>query len=161
MKRFLDIGQLAGVFLTAAGLFYTATQIQDSSNLASAEIGLRFDDRFTQPAMLGIADAIEMSPQQPILIANNGTYSDDQLEEFLGDYDTLYYLHKQELINDPIMYDLFCTDVQYAYRDTEITQFLKRDRATPGTATDFIGFDKLASLCSSWEKSGKAKFLEE
>ncbi|HSZ75508.1 MAG TPA: hypothetical protein VK779_11860 [Rhizomicrobium sp.] len=168
IKPLLDIIQVVGVIIAACGLYYagrqlsdTATQLSQSSDLASAQIGLRFDDRLKKPDMVGIEDAVEAVPQLKILISHGGKYNEDQLEQFIGDYDTIYYLHKQGLINDPLAYDLFCTDIEDAFHDPEVSSYLKEDRVNQGSATDYVGFDKMAALCLGWDKSGKARFLEE
>jgi len=160
-ERAINVAQVVAIFAAAGGLYYNARQIELSSNLASAEIGLRFDDRMYKANMIGIRDAISSTPPHPILVAHTGNFSEDDLDQFLGNFDTLYYIHKESLINDVILYDVFCGDLEDAFQDAEVTQYLKEQRKIPGNTSDDVGFDKLAQICLTWEKTGMGKHLED
>jgi hypothetical protein len=160
--RLIDVIQAAGVFLAVGGLVYTAIEVRNSRDATSAEIGLRFDDRFLQRDMVNIRDAVESNPPDPILKDHHGISTDDQLEQFLGYYDELYYLRKQGSINDLMMWDLFCSDIDDAYGDPEVTTYLREYRSgSPRSKADFMGFDHLAQICMSWDKNGYGKSLDE
>jgi hypothetical protein len=157
----LEATQAVGIVFAAIGLFYAAEQFRESSNATSAEIGLRFDDRFRQPEMIKIESAVESVPTEPILPEHHGLSSEDQLEQYIANYDALYYLYKQGLVNDLMMWDLFCSDLMDAYSDKEVRTYLTDYRSTPRSRDDYLGFDKLAAICISWNKNGRGNLLDE
>ena len=156
----LSVIQAVGVLAAGIGLILTANQLRLSRLSESASIGIQFDDRLSQPDMLRISDAVESIPPAPIL-SPKGSTSEDQLDEFLGDYDTIYYLHEEGLINNQMLDDLFCVDPEDGIKDPEIIGYLQQDRAQPASALDYIGFDKLASICNALDNSPDAKALWE
>ena len=159
VKPGLDLIQAIGVFLAGIGLILTAFQLGLQVKSESATLGFQFDDRLSKPVMIQIADAIESTPQLPIL-APTGKVSGDDLYDYLGNFDSIYYLHKEGLIDDQMIDDLFCADAELAFDDPEIKAFLNADR-TPGNKDDYIGFDKLAAYCVQLDHSGQTKVLDQ
>jgi hypothetical protein len=151
---------VVATLLTAAALLFTGIQIRDSHREESARFALQFDDRMNKPELVAIIDAAYTDPAPKILISNGGKTTDDQLEELLGDYDTLYYLHQDDLVSDKLLYDVFCSDIEAVNGNAEVRQYIKDDRkGSANDADDYIGFDRLAATCSTWNRNGRGHAL--
>lgn len=158
-KPWAEAIQAGGVLLVGVGLVLTANQIGDARKVESANVGLQFDDRLTSPVATEILDAAETVPPEKILKEHGGKSTDIQLEGVFGDYDTLYYLHKEHLINDELSYDIFCYDLEALHANTEALKYLAAERRLAHDATIYNGFDKLAVICSQWDASGRGRAL--
>jgi hypothetical protein len=158
-KPIVELVQAVGILLAGIGLILTAIQIQDARKVESAEIGLKFAKRLSTPSAIDIIDAAEAVPMQYILTDKGGKSSDDQLEAVLGDYDTLYYLRQEGLINERLSYNMFCFDLEHLYDDKEVTSYLADARRTTNDQSIYAGFDRLTAICKQWEKSGRGRAL--
>ena len=158
-KPALAVLQAVGVFIAGIGLLLTALQLHDNRQVESASVGLQFDDRLTKPSAIAIIDAAESLPPVPILKEHGGQSTDDELEMMLGNYDTLYYLREERLINDQMTYDLFCFDLSGMYANAEVSAYLKQERQDAKDSAIYIGFDRMAATCAQWDKSGKGPRL--
>jgi hypothetical protein len=156
-ERALKIIQTAGVLLASIGLFMTWHQLQLAQRSESASLGLQFDERINKGINLEISDAIQ-TPSK-LLEKNGGKFTERQLEDYLGQYDTLYYLYAQGLINEQMTYNLFAFDVALAHQNQEVQDYLQKVRTEAKDVTLYVGFDKLAQVIKSWNADGTAKQL--
>ncbi|WP_316190370.1 hypothetical protein [Bradyrhizobium sp. SZCCHNS2096] len=156
--RVLRVAQATGVGLAALGLLMTSHQLRLAQLSESATLGLQFDQRINTGVNFQINSAIESSSH--LLKTSGGKFTESQLEDYLGQYDTLYYLYRQDLINERMIYNLFAFDVALAHKNQEITGFLKKVRSDNRDLALFVGFDKLADLVESWSADSSAKKLE-
>jgi hypothetical protein len=153
--------QAVGVFIAGVGVLLAAIQLHDNRQVESASLGLQFDDRLSNPSTIAIIDASESFPPLAILKEHGGHSTDDELESMLGIYDTLYYLHEDRLINDQMSYDLFCFDLKAVYGNPEVSTYLKQERREANDSSIYIGFDRVAAVCTQWDKSGRGSRLAQ
>jgi hypothetical protein len=134
-------------------------QRNDAQKVSSANLAFQFDQKLNQGIELQISDAIEASGT-PIL-QPKGKFSQDQLEQWLGDYDTIGELYAEGLINDRIAYDLFSYDALLAYQNPEITNYLKTMRNGEHDQTLYDKFDYFAKVFLNRENFGTTKPLDQ
>lgn len=156
--RLLRVVQAGGVAFAAVGLLMTSHQLRLAQLSESATLGLQFDQRINTGVNFEINSAIESSSH--LLKTSGGKFTESQIENYLGQYDTLYYLYRQDLINEQMIYNLFAFDVALAHKNQEIMGFLKRVRSGNRDPALFVGFDKLADLVESWSAGSSARRLE-
>jgi hypothetical protein len=157
VERGLKVFETAGVLLVGIGLVMTSHQLELAQLSESASLGLQFDERINTGTNLEIKSAIDTSSK--LLKKNGGKFTEGQLEAYLGQYDTLYYLYVQRLINEQMTYNLFEYDVGLANQNQEIQDYLQKVRTESKDAALFVGFDKLAQIIKSWNTTGRAKQL--
>ena len=158
-KPTIDVIQTIGIVAGGIGLFYTAAQVHDSRQVQSATFGLQFDERLSKPNLLAIVDAVEDDHPQLILSEHGGASQDDDLEALLGDYDTLYSLWEEKLINNQMIYNLFCGDIVPISKNAEISKYLRDEREKDNDLTIYDGFDKMARQCDRWDETGVGETL--
>ncbi|MGC1304119.1 MAG: hypothetical protein WA840_17265 [Caulobacteraceae bacterium] len=160
VRRGLAAVQSFGVLIAGIGLCLAALQFHDSRQVEAARFALQFDDRLTKPEIGAIIDAASDVPATKILTEHGGRSSDDSLDELLGDYDTLYYLYRDHLVNDQLMNDIFCADMMTVRDNAEVEAEIASERKGAGGDADvYNGFDKLAGRCKSWARSGWSHVL--
>lgn len=155
------VGPTVGLLLTATGLFLNLAQTAHSHKMEAADITLRFDDRLSSPTSAAIVSAAEDEPAMPIMKTNGGKFDEVDLDNVLGDFDTLYYLRKEGLLNDELAYDVFCPDLEAVHDNREVGAYLKADRRAAGAQDDYIGFDKLNAICLRWDKTGRGHSMAD
>jgi hypothetical protein len=158
-KPALEVVQALGVLIAAGGLIFTGLQVNDTRKAEAASVALQFDERLRKPQSVAIIDAVENIPPKNILKEHGGSSSEDDVYSLLGDYDTLYYLHEDGLIDDRTVYALFCGDLVNIRRNKEIGRYLQVDRALAAKSDahpgdELIGYEKMADKCDAWDKSG-------
>jgi hypothetical protein len=158
-KPIIEAVQAGGVLLAGIGLIFTAVQLHDNRTAESAVVGLQFEDKFNKSSAMRIVAAIEADPPKSILKEHGGLSDAAALDDFIGDYDTLYYMHKEKLINDEMVYNIFCSYIEDAYANAEIKAHLRDERTAANDPELDAGFDRMAAICNSWDKNGRGKRL--
>lgn len=154
------------IFATVVLAFFTGFQgweilgqRNDSQKVSSATLALQFDQRLNQGTNPQISNAVE-TPSVPIL-QPKGQFTTSQLEEWLGEYDTIGELYAEGLINSRMAYDLFSYDAKLAYQNPEIMGYLKTMRVKVHDPTLYDKFDYIAQVFLSDERSGTAQKLDQ
>lgn len=85
---------------------------------------------------------------RPIRIVNGGKFSDEELDNYLGDFDTIAETYREELISE----EQVCTSFSYYIKETkksgEITAYIQANRREqpPGAGAFFSGLDQLSAV---------------
>jgi hypothetical protein len=118
VERLLKLVQTAGVVLAGVSLFVASHQLKLARLSESAALGLQLDARINAGTNFEISTAIESASK--LLKKNGGKFTEGQLDDYLGQYDTLYYLYGQGLINEQMIYNLFSYDLGLAHGNREV-----------------------------------------
>jgi hypothetical protein len=116
-------------------------EIDDSKLTRSADLILRFDERLGRQAYPKLESTIASG--KPILKAHGGKFSEDDLEEYLGIFDSLNDLYEKGMINKDLFYNEYSYDAVKLYDDAEVQSYLKDIRKEE--ADYYIGVDNLAN----------------
>ena len=148
------------IIFAGSSLLFTALQFQANAKVEAARFALQFDDRLTRPEIVAIVDAVENIPPKKVLQEHGGLSTDDSLDDLIGNYDTLYYLHRDGLIDDQLAYDIFCGNIEDVYDNPEVLAYVRGYRSGAQADRDaFIGFDRMAAKCKTWDASGRGHAL--
>jgi hypothetical protein len=161
MGHYLDcIGSVMPIFIALLSLvatcfvaYYTGQQadvlrgqIQDSTNQASAQFVLSISDQLNSNKYAAILTAIESHPHTYSPLKTG--FTDTQLEDYMGVFDTAGDLFRDKIITFQMAYDEFSYDTEKAYCNNDVQANIKRDRAgdtATGTNMFWSGFQNMAT----------------
>jgi hypothetical protein len=138
---FQTIALLASVYF----LREQAKDLPDTKASRSVDLVLKFDERLSKPPFLKLRTAVEYN--KPILRANHGKFTEEDLESYLGILDSLNDVYRQGLITKDLFYSAYSYDIEKAYDNAEVQTYLKEIRKED---PDFYsGFERLAKEIKS------------
>ena len=115
-------------------------EIENTNLTRSADLMLRFDERLDKQPYPRLRSTIESG--KPILKAHGGKFTTDDLEGYLGIFDSLNDLYEKGMINKDLFYNEYSYDAEKLFDHAEVQTYLKDIRKTE--ADFYIGVDKLA-----------------
>ena len=115
-------------------------EIEDAKLTRSADLVIRFDERLSKQPYLKLESTIANG--KPILKTHGGKFSEDDLEGYLGIFDSLNDLYEKGMINKDLFYNEYSYDAEKLYDNLEVQSYLKEIRKEE--ADYFIGVDNLA-----------------
>jgi hypothetical protein len=93
-------------------MFLVFQQIGELKQIASSQNNIALNGEFFKSSNTGIISAIENN--QPILTENGGKYTDAQLDNYLGDFDTIDQVYSEGLLTQ----DQLCSSFSYYVAST-------------------------------------------
>jgi hypothetical protein len=115
-------------------------------------------NEFFNPTNTAIISTIEDG--EPILIENKGKYTDAQLDNYLGEFDTIDTAYTEGLLSEEHPCISFSYYAGITNENKEITAYIKSQRRTQGrdSSAFFLGFSKVVKVvaesglpdCRSW-----------
>jgi hypothetical protein len=78
-----------------------------------------------------------------------GAFSDADLDDYLVMFELLDNAYKHHLITQDMVYDAFSYDLEKAYENKEIQEFIKSVGQQEHEVSDYEGFEALAKEMSS------------
>ena len=157
VERLLRVIQTVGVAVAGFSLLLASHQLKLARLSESATLGLQFDTRINTGVNFEISGAIEDDAK--LLKKHDGKFTEAQLDDYLGQYDALYYLYAQGLVNEQMIFALFSYDIGLAYKNHEVQEYVREVQAKD--ASLFVGFNKLAQTIETWKSAGRVKRLIE
>src|SRR5229473_3801263 len=121
-------------------------QIDDAKLTRSADLIIRFDERLTKQPNLKIETTIARG--KPVLKKHGGTFTDDDLDGYLGIFDGLNDLYEKGMIDKDLFYNEYSYDAVKLYDNAEVQSYLKDIRKEE--ADFFIGVDNLAQKMKAY-----------
>jgi len=107
---------------------------------------LRFDERLDHEPYPKLRPVIESG--KPILKAHGGKFSEDDLEGYLGIFDSLNDLYEKGMINRDLFYNEYSFDVEKLYDHPEVQSYLTEIRKAESDY--YIGVDSLAKKMKAY-----------
>ncbi len=126
-------------------------EIEDARLSRSADLILRFDERLDKQPYPRLRLVIQGG--KPILKAHGGRFSEDDLEGYIGTFDSLNDLYKKGIVNKELFYNEYSYDIEKTYDNPEVQSYLREIRKDESDF--FIGFDDLAKRMKAATKAGK------
>jgi len=131
-------------------------EIENTRLSRSEDLILRFDERLDRPPFPKLRSVIESG--KPILQRNGGNFTTDDLEGYLGVFDSLSDLYAKSMVSKDLFYNEFSYDIEKAYDNKEIKSYLEAIRKDE---TDFyLGFDTLAKEMKAATSAGTYNTLK-
>ena len=121
-------------------------EIEDTKLMRSADLMLRFDERLDHEPYPKLRSVIESG--KPILKAHGGKFSEDDLEGYLGIFDSLNDLYEKGMINRDLFYNEYSFDVEKLYDHPEVQSYLTEIRKAESDY--YIGVDSLAKKMKAY-----------
>lgn len=110
------------IALTVLIVVLTLFLIIDAGKQSQSQDSLSLNSEFFAPTNTGIINAIEND--KPILIENQGQYTDAQLDNYLGDFDDIENAYQEGLLNESDFCDSFSYYVQITDGNAEIQKYI-------------------------------------
>ena len=129
------------------GCYFTVVQIgtiQELRNDRYMQYVFKFNKEFSDGKNHLILLAIQNG--KPILKNHGGSFTEDDLDSYLGIFEDLYQAFKAGLINEELIYNDFSDLLTVIDQNQEIQRYLVSIRKEDKTY--YEGFSKLVALCS-------------
>jgi hypothetical protein len=98
-------------------------QLGEIKKIAQSENSIALNTMiFNDPSNAGIINAIQND--KPILIENGGSYSDVDLDKYLGAFDTIELVHRDGFLSDDHLCDSFSFYIEEANKNSEVKKYL-------------------------------------
>jgi hypothetical protein len=137
LNRIQSVGIVLGLVLTA-GIALWHGHVE--SKRESADMMLKFDERLSSGASRPVATALEMDGN-----LDHAKVSDEQIDEFLGNYELLAAAYRNDLIDKDMAEDAFSWQLETALNDSRIRSYLTAQRREEA---DF--WDGVLELARAW-----------
>lgn len=153
-RDWLAIAAFVVAFLTLAATLYgiktqldsLTTQLKQQATLASAQYVLDMSANLNSPHYAAIMAAIEDHTHTYSL--RKAGFTDDQIEDYMGEFETIGDLYRDNVISFQMAYDEFSYDTEKAYCNVDVQSDIMRDQqeagASTGTDAFWSGFQGMA-----------------
>jgi hypothetical protein len=119
------ISSIALLF-SALSIFLTTQIFRHQQIKDSADLVLKFDDDLNKPKFVAITDSLDTDDiHAKILKSNGGVFTEEQVDDYLSQYETLAVLYKENLINKEMANQVFSYDIEKANQNLDIQQQIK------------------------------------
>lgn len=126
LQRFSFIVSSIAVLISAVSIFLTVQIFRHQQTKDSADLVLRFDDDLAKPKFVAIEDSLDTDDiHAKLLKSNGGIFTEEQVDDYLSQYETLAILYKENLINREMANQIFSYNLEEAYQNLEIQQIIK------------------------------------
>ena len=136
---------IIGIVSILVTLYISQIQINNDSKKESATLMFQLSDEFRNSENSSIVYAIAIG-QKPLLIANGGKFTDEQLDNYLIRYELLYNAYQDGLISYDDLDTAFGYDVGAANQNLEVQKFISDVRKESNDSRIYRGFSTLAQI---------------
>ncbi len=120
-------------------------QIKATYTIEASSLMLDFNKELRSGIYLNLAD--DIANNVPLFKQKGGKYSEAEIDNYLLIWEMLNNVYEQKLITHDMLYDTFSYDLENAYCNSEIKNFIQQARkdSVPADAGLYGGFSQLAS----------------
>ena len=172
IATFAAIAAVIGIFLAwqqfkemASQTRIQNTNLEDNRKIASANFVLQIEQRLNGNRYDNITAAIEDNKSTWPLLKPRGKFTESNIEDYIGNYDEVGTLYKDGLINESLAYDDFSYDVEKAYCNKDIYNYIqdlrKQDGDLTGPQAFYCDFEHLAKIFLAKDKKTCADLDKE
>lgn len=125
-----------------------AASLQETKRANQGNVILSLNrDFFFNDRLYKVRAAIENN--KPILRENQGTLTDQDLDDYLGMFEMMDGLRARQILDEQLLNENFCTFIQEAYQNKEVMQYVARVQKDLKSSDIYSGFESLAqSVCN-------------
>jgi hypothetical protein len=142
LERCAYIAAIIGVPLFLISLVVAYVQIRDVVRVARLQNTISLNTEFFNPSNTAIISALE--EHKPILIEHRGKSSDVQLDNFLGDFETISTAYDEDLLSEDDLCISFSYYAAEAAKNPEIQKYINNQRKID--ASFFGGFSEVVKV---------------
>ncbi len=103
-------------------------------------------DFFLTERLYGVRKAVESGG--PILKKNRGKFAEQDVDDYIGFFDLLQSLIRQDILARDLVEDNFCEFAEDAYNNKEIQTYVAELRKRPKSSDTEADFEEFAKNCS-------------
>jgi hypothetical protein len=111
-------------------------------NQTSADFMLRFSDELNEDGSGRVSAALDKNKP----LTHDRNVSDEDIDDFLSNYELLDAVYRHNLINRDMAYDAFSSDLERALKDKRVIQYLRDSRSKQSDV-----FDGVRQLARVWK----------
>jgi hypothetical protein len=140
---FSEILHFTEVLAIVGATIFAAYQLRELRLQNSADLTLRLGQEIATGVNQDLVDDLDSDPATPILKRPNGggKFTVPQLDWYLGEYETLDDLYRNNLITCRMMYNEFSYDLEKAYKNKDvIAQVAREQKDDPADSDIWQGF---------------------
>jgi len=138
----LNLAQTLAIILTLlVTLFFSVRNRSTQVNQTSGDFMLPFDDRLSAGGSGRVGRALDSGTP----LTGDKDVSDDDIDDFLSDYELLAAAYRYDLINRDMAEDAFSYDLEKAMKDPRIKQQLADERREESDI-----YDGVLELARAW-----------
>jgi hypothetical protein len=137
---FSEVLQLIEVTAIVCAAFFAGYQLRELRLQNSADLSLRLSQELDSRENERLEDALDSDPATPILRGHGGRFTVDQIDGYLGEYETLDDLYKSGLITCRMMYNEFSYDIETAYKNRDVMAQVATEQKEENDPTVWEGF---------------------
>lgn len=116
------------VLISVISIFLTVQIFKHQQTKDSADLVLRFDDVLDKPKYADLIDSLDTDDKNAkILQSDGGIFTDELVDDYLGQYETLAVLYRENLIDHEMANQVFSYDLEEAYQNAEIQKHIKEE----------------------------------
>ena len=148
LGRWAYVATIIGVPLLFGALLLAYCQMRDATKAARLTNFIALTNEFFNPTNAAIISTIEDG--KPILIENKGKFADAQLDNYLGEFDTIETAYNEGLLSEEHLCVSFSYYADITNKSKEVTAYIKSQRRTQARNSSpfFRGFSKIVSVVS-------------
>lgn len=144
--------------VTIVGVILAVLNFWHLKKIESAKLLIEFDKQLRNgPTYSKILDVI--ADGKPLFRENGGKFSVADVDRYLGELELLNNFYDNKLISEEMLYDTFSYDIEKAYCNEEIKQYLKDLRKTENQPDLFMGFEELSKKFLAMDKDDCSRQL--
>lgn len=151
----LAIGIIGALTLGAWGAYLQSKTIATANRIASTDYLAKISDLIASDKYVNIAHAIKDNPSNHSLLADGFTQAD--IEDYIGNFETLGNLAKDQLIDPVVSYDALGQDVEKAWCNVDVQNIIAKRRTQNGVFAGpnaiYIGLENFARFSFEMDKS--------
>ncbi len=144
------ITSLVTMIVTFGGLYFgLKTIIQASKSLEETKRADQGNlilslnrDFFFNDRLYSVRKAIE--DNVPILIENHGKLTDQDLDDYIGIFETMDGLRARKIVDSSLLDENFCVFISEAYNNVEVKSYITQVRNDANQQDIYSGFENLA-----------------
>jgi hypothetical protein len=137
---FSEVLHLIEVIAIIIAATFAGYQLRELRLQNSADLSLRLNHELDSRINLRLEDALDSDPATPILKEHGGKFTDEQLDGYLGEYETLDDLYRNGLITCRMMYNEFSYDIETAYKNRDVMAHVAEVQKEESDPTIWQGF---------------------
>lgn len=156
----LDIVQnivvILGVCFAAYQLKLQVDTLQATKEIESGKFVLELSRNIDADKYKKIINAIEDHDANfPILKSSGGSFSDSEIEDYIGNFETIGDFENRQIIDRRMAYNEFSYPIEKAWCNKDIRQHIVETRKRDNVPSDKVFFSNFENLARSFLKEDK------
>ena len=138
------IASLITTVTAITGVYFGLQTLTESARSNQGNMILTLNrDIFFNDRLYKVRQAI--NHKRPILQKNQGQSSEEDLDDYIGMFETMEGLRERKILDENLLNDNFCSYIVDAYQNKEVKEYIVYVRNYPNSKDLYTGFEYLAT----------------